>query len=108
METFKQYILKDPNQWDPFSLCRNLPHYKEWYHLSKSQTHGFDGALIGGAPQIMKVYRHANCMPYAIYWPSKESREVSLIGRPLLDYERSSYLVMDPDTLKIEKHTGIA
>jgi len=64
--------------------------------------------LIGGAPQIMKVYRHANCMPYAVYWPSKESREVSLMGRPLLDYERSSCLVMDPDTLKTEKHTGIA
>ena len=64
--------------------------------------------LIGAAPQIMKVYRHANCMPYAVYWPSKESREVSLMGRPLLDYERTSYLVMDPDTLKTGKHTGIA
>lgn len=64
--------------------------------------------LIGGAPQVMKVYKHANCLPHAVYWPDKGSGEVSLMGRPLMDYESSRYLVMDPDTLKMEKHAEIA
>lgn len=57
---------------------------------------------VGGAPQILKVYKHLNSMPYAVYWPSKESQTRSLMGRPLLDYESTTYLVLDPDTLKTE------
>lgn len=54
---------------------------------------------IGGAPQIVKVYKHMNNMPYAVLWPNGESNELSLLGRPLLDYEKPDYLSLDPDTL---------
>ncbi len=56
---------------------------------------------IGGPPQIVKVYRHSNYMPYAVYWPSKESGAVTLYGRTLLDYERHRFLALDPDSLAV-------
>lgn len=59
---------------------------------------------IGGAPQILKVYKHLNSMPYAVYWPDKASHGRSLLGRPLLDYEMATYLLLDPDTLKTEDY----
>lgn len=59
---------------------------------------------IGGAPQILKVYKHLNSMPYAVYWPDKSSHGRSLMGRPLLDYEMATYLLLDPDTLKTEEY----
>lgn len=57
---------------------------------------------IGGSPQVAKVYRHLNVMPYAVYWPTKQGGGKSIMGRPLLDYEVASYLVLDPDTLTTE------
>lgn len=62
---------------------------------------------IGGAPQVVKIYRHLNSMPYAVYWPDRASNGRSLMGRPLLDYEMASYLMLDPDTLKTEDYVPI-
>lgn len=62
---------------------------------------------IGGAPQILKVYKHMNAMPYAVYWPTRASQGRSLMGRPLLDYEKSFYLMIDPDTLRTEDFPGM-
>lgn len=61
---------------------------------------------IDGSPQILQVYKHMNAMPYAVYWPDKESNEKSLMGRPLLDYEKPSFLILDPDTLLTEEYSG--
>ncbi len=55
---------------------------------------------IGGPPQLAKVYRHMNAMPYNVYWPTREEGRITFFGRPLLTYERNSYLVLDPDTLE--------
>jgi len=55
---------------------------------------------IGGPPQVLKVYRHMNTMLYALYWPNSEAGSISVLGRPLLDYEKTTYLVLDPDTLQ--------
>jgi hypothetical protein len=62
---------------------------------------------IGGAPQLIKVYRHMNALPHGVLWPSGRENTVSLLGRPLLEYERSQYLVIDPDTLECEKHANL-
>ncbi|MCE9619194.1 MAG: hypothetical protein K8R92_04725 [Planctomycetes bacterium] len=59
---------------------------------------------IGGPPQVMKVYKFSSTRPYAVFWPDKASAAVSLLGRPLLNYEQSDYLVLDPDKLKTIKH----
>lgn len=64
--------------------------------------------LIGGAPQIMKVYKYSSTKPYAVFWPDEPAKTISLLGRPLLDYEQSEYLVLDPDTLKTVKHGDVA
>jgi hypothetical protein len=55
---------------------------------------------VGGSPQMVKVYQHMNARPIAVYWPNKESQNVSLLGRPLLAYENTDYWILDPDTLK--------
>lgn len=64
--------------------------------------------LIGGAPQIMKVYKYSNSKPYAVFWPNKAAATINLLGRPLLDYEQSEYLVLDVDTMKTVKHADVA
>jgi hypothetical protein len=59
---------------------------------------------IGGAPQILKIYKHMNSMPYAVYWPDRQSQGRHLMGRPLLKYEMANYLMLDPDTLLTEDY----
>lgn len=44
---------------------------------------------IGGSPQMIKVFQYSNCRPYGVFWPDYKSKKVSLLGRPLLDYEQS-------------------
>ena len=64
---------------------------------------------VGGPPQLVKVYKHANTLPINVIWPKDEVKnsrairgfEVTHLGRPLLGYERSKYLVMDPDALEL-------
>ena len=63
--------------------------------------------LIGGGPQVMKIYKYCNYQPYGIFGPNKESATISLLGRPLLDYEQSTYLVLDTDTMKTVKHINL-
>lgn len=62
---------------------------------------------IGGAPQVMKVYKYSNCLPYAVFWPNQQANEINLLGRPLLHYEQSEYLVLDLDTLQTIKHANV-
>lgn len=56
---------------------------------------------IGGAPQIVKIYRHLNTMPLNVYWPNLSAGQISFMGRSLLPYERNEYMVLDPDTLEV-------
>jgi hypothetical protein len=75
---------------EPFEVIRDM---------SRDEAFG----SIGGPPQLCKVYRHMNVMPYAIAWPDRHG-DVSLLGRPLLPYEQTSLLVLDPDTLETYNH----
>lgn len=63
---------------------------------------------IGGAPQVMKVYKYSSTKPYAVFWPNKSASTVSLHGRPLLDYEKSEYFVLDVDTMEAVRHADLA
>jgi hypothetical protein len=56
---------------------------------------------IGGAPQLFKIYQSMTSRPYAVFWPSRASGKVTLLGRPLLDYEKMESLIVDPDSLEI-------
>lgn len=42
---------------------------------------------IGGAMQVVKVYQYMSASPLAVYWPNKQSGQVTLLGRRLLDFE---------------------
>ncbi len=54
-------------------------------------------ASVGGAPQVVKIYEHMNAIPFGVAWPDHPSGTVTLLGRPLLDYERSPSRIIDPD-----------
>lgn len=66
-----------------------------------------DYDLIGGAPQIVKIYKYSSARPFGIFWPSKESGNISIGGRPLLDYEQSQYGIFDPDTMITVSHSKV-
>lgn len=74
---------------EPFEVLRDMIRSKEYPD-------------IGGPPQIVKIYKHMNVMPYSVYWPNKESGQKTYLGRPLLEYEDNDYLNLDPDTLEVE------
>lgn len=65
------------------------------------EKHGRNSS-IGGVPQVVKVYRHRNYLPYAVQ-PSAEEQEVFLFGRPLLEYERTFYPVLRLDRFGSEQ-----
>lgn len=44
---------------------------------------------VGGAPQVVKVYRHLNAEPIPVIWP-RASGQVTVAGRPTLQYEKPS------------------
>jgi hypothetical protein len=100
-EDFKEILIEKLRQsgkianggfdMEPFEALRDILR-EEKYHS------------IGGAPQLVKVYRHANAIPHAIYWPDRASGNISLLGRPLLSYESSQFLLLDPDSLEVQKH----
>ncbi len=58
---------------------------------------------VGGPPQLVKIYRHANTLPVNTIWPFMEFRDgeilsryhVTHFGRALLPYERTDYLSLD-------------
>ena len=56
---------------------------------------------IGGPPQVVKVYRYMNCSPFGVYWPNRGAGQISVLGRPLLQYEQPNCGVLDPDTFEV-------
>lgn len=54
---------------------------------------------IGGPPQLVKLYRHMNCQPFAIPWRVDGLEATTLLGRTLLDYEQPGCPILDPDNL---------
>jgi hypothetical protein len=54
--------------------------------------------LIGGAPQVLKIYPFARSVHYAVEWPTAGTGDVTLRGRRLAQFEKSSALAINPDT----------
>lgn len=59
-----------------------------------------DRDSVGGPPQFVKVYQHANALPVPILWPDRSVGQVSVLGRVLLNYEHIDDWALDPDTLQ--------
>ena len=81
---------------EPFEIIRDMLRL----HASDPR------ATIGGPPQLIKIYQYIHTQPFGVYWPNKKSSQVSILGRSLLDYERPSYPILDPDKL-IATHLDI-
>lgn len=57
---------------------------------------------IGDAPQVVKVYKHMNVVTFGVFWPNREARNVTVLGRELLPFEELNTGVIDPDTFNVE------
>ena len=57
---------------------------------------------IGGPIQLVKIYKHLNCRPFNINFNDSKT----LLGRPLLPYEKNNFLTLDADTKKITDQDG--
>ena len=52
---------------------------------------------------MVKVYRHMNCMSYVIPWQIEGKTFNTILGRPLLEYERPALVRFDPDSHEVDK-----
>lgn len=59
---------------------------------------------VGGAPQVIKVYRHLNSEAFATLWKSAGKTVPMYAGRPLLEFERPFAPPLDPQ--KPTTHAG--
>lgn len=69
---------------EPFDALRDVIRSKEF-------------PSVGGPPQLVKIYEHMNAVPMGIYWPDRKSDQVTVLGRPLMEYEKINWRVLDPD-----------
>jgi hypothetical protein len=69
---------------EPFDVLRDIIRSKKY-------------PSVGGPPQLVKVYEHMNAVPVGVYWPNKESSQVTVLGRPLMEYEKVDWRILDPD-----------
>lgn len=86
IRNLKPLLNKTRLDFEPFEVLRDIIKQEICEH-------------IGGPPQLVKIYEYMNCIPYAIYWPNAASGQVTLFGRNLLSYEKTRYIVLDPETL---------
>lgn len=57
---------------------------------------------IGGAPQLVKVYKYMNTVPFGVFWPQKDLPEIiTFFGRRLLNYETFPFPIIHPKTFKV-------
>jgi len=73
---------------EPFEVLRDM------IRESKFET-------IGGTPQLLKVYEHLNCVPFAVRWKSEKETFTTLQGRPLQPFETVKYPLIDSESLEI-------
>lgn len=69
---------------EPFEVVRDI---------IRSSAH----PSVGGPIQVVKIYEHSNAIPVGVFWPTKENGRVAVLGRPLMDYEKTHWGVIDPD-----------
>lgn len=74
---------------EPFIVLREM---------LRSKTHTY----IGGPIQMLTIRKNLITEKFGVYWPDKTSGNISVMGRPLLDYEKTDLRIIDPDTLKVD------
>jgi hypothetical protein len=79
----KEKIARGSFDMEPFEVLRDIIRSKSF-------------PSVGGPIQMVKIYEHANAVPVGVLWPDKTG-SVSLLGRPLMAYEKTIWGVIDPD-----------
>ena len=62
--------------------------------------------VIGGAPQILKVYPFLRTIEFAVFWPSKIGGKLYLNGRETFDYEKIHVPHLDSKSLDVHYPLG--
>jgi hypothetical protein len=84
-------VLREKNRLTSGGL--NMEPFGVLRHIIRSQKY----PSVGGPPQLVKIYEHMNAVPVGVYWPNKESGQVTVLGRPLMEYEKVNWRILDPD-----------
>lgn len=71
----------------------------EPFEIIRDIIRGCKYPSVGGAPQMVKIYKHSNSVPVGIWWPTPLEGKVCVLGRPLMDYEKNPWATIDPDSL---------
>ncbi len=69
--------------------------------MLRSPTLEKDRNLIGGPPQMLKVYRSLNRVPFGVTWTIDDKSETTLFGMPIHSLSGFPYPIIDPISLKI-------
>lgn len=59
-----------------------------------------DYRRIGGAPQMLKVYRSLNSVPFVVKWKIQEDEQLTFLGNTIKNFRALPYPVIDPMTLE--------
>jgi hypothetical protein len=68
--------------------------------MLNAPTREMEQHLIGGPPQLLKVYRSLNRVPFGIKWKMKGAVRTTLYGMPVHTTSGFPYPIIDPHTLK--------
>lgn len=64
--------------------------------------------LIQGARSVdrrssFRIAEHMNTRVMAVRWPGAKSKSITLLGRPLFEYENVDNWILDPDTFEVSR-----
>lgn len=62
---------------------------------------GDHGGVIGGAPQLLKVYPFFRTVEFGVHWPGSASGKLFLNGREVFDFEKIQLPQIDARTLEV-------
>ena len=91
---------REAMDYEPLRVLSNMLQTNRFIDRRSSETFYVDKkpGLIGGAPQVLKIYKHSNVKPIAIRWPNsdKGKSDITLFGRHLFSYEKTLNTIYDP------------
>jgi len=89
-------LLRDRKKLDVGNLD-----YEPFEVLANMLKNNTDMPDIGGAPQLLKVYKHMNSVPFAVKWKVKSKTRIVFLGRPFQNSEKLNHPLIDPVTMEI-------
>lgn len=92
LKTKSNFTSKNRLDMEPFQVIATM-----LASPSREQEH----ELIGGPPQLLKVYKSLNRIPFAVTWNMNGKDETTLLGMPIFSLSGFPYPIIDSATMKI-------